>query len=236
MYCIKCGAKLAEGQLICPICNTRVYHPDFDISERSTYPKGDFKSEELNYRGLMFVITMLFLIPLFLPVVLNIGWSGGITWSGYVFGGVLLLYVSLVLPFWFKHPNPVIFVPVSLATATLYIGYISYKTGGDWYFTFAMPIAAALTLIISAVVSVLRYVRHGRLYTFGGFFIALGAWTLLLEHLMRISFGYNAQFYWSLSSFGVCFLIGALLIIIAIVKPFKESLRRIFYIGKAGQD
>ena len=236
MYCINCGAKLAQGQKICPICETRVYHPDFEIpSELSSYPRGDFKSEEFNYKGLMFAITMIFLIPLLLPVFLDIGWSGRISWSGYVFGGVLLAYVTLVLPFWFKHPNPVIFVPTGLAVAALYVGYICYKTEGNWYRTFALPIILALIVIISAVVAVLYYVRRGKCYTFGGMFIAIGAWTLLIEHLLRVTFGYDAHFYWSLSSFGICFIIGALLLVIAIVKPFKESLRRIFYIGKAGE-
>jgi hypothetical protein len=237
MYCIRCGAKLSEGQNVCPICNTTVCHPDFVVPDNlSTYPKGDFKSEEFNYRGLLFAITMLCLIQLLLPVLLDIGWSGGITWSGYVFGGVVILYVSVILPFWFKHPNPVVFVPSSFAAIALYLGYICYANEGRWFLTFALPIVAALALIITAMTAVLRYVRRGKLYVFGGVFIALGFWTLLLEHLIRVSFGYNAHFYWSLSSLGICFIIGMLLIIIAIVKPFKESLRRIFYIGKVGKD
>lgn len=233
MYCINCGAKLSEGQNICPICNTRVYHPDFEIPQnKSTYPKTDFKSEEFNYRGLMFAVTVLFLIPLLLPVVLDIGWSGGILWSGYVFGGVLLFYIICILPFWFKKPNPVIFVPTSFLGIALYLLYICLQTGGNWYLTFAMPITLAFGAIISAMTAVLKYVKRGRLYTVGGVFMALGAWTVLLELLIRCTFDYNAHFYWSVTSFGLCFIIGALLITIAIVKPFKESLRRIFYIGK----
>ena len=28
MYCIKCGVELADSEKICPLCGTRVFHPD----------------------------------------------------------------------------------------------------------------------------------------------------------------------------------------------------------------
>ena len=62
MYCVKCGVKLSEGQTVCPLCETKVYHPDINVTEANTYPKIPFKSEEFNRKGLMFVLTMIFLV------------------------------------------------------------------------------------------------------------------------------------------------------------------------------
>ena len=31
MYCIKCGVELADSEKVCPLCGTRVYHPDIEI-------------------------------------------------------------------------------------------------------------------------------------------------------------------------------------------------------------
>ena len=28
MYCVKCGVELADSQRVCPLCGTRVFHPD----------------------------------------------------------------------------------------------------------------------------------------------------------------------------------------------------------------
>ena len=28
MYCIKCGVELADSEKVCPLCGTRVFHPD----------------------------------------------------------------------------------------------------------------------------------------------------------------------------------------------------------------
>ena len=61
MFCVKCGVELTEGTKICPVCATRVYHPDLPVTDASpTYPRKDFESEEFNRRGILFVLTILF--------------------------------------------------------------------------------------------------------------------------------------------------------------------------------
>ena len=232
MFCIKCGAELSEGQVICPICNTKVYHPDFKIVEKNTYPKDNFEPESFNRRGLMFVVTILCLVPVLLPVILELSWYQSIVWSGYVSGGTLLFYVSILLPCWFRHPNPVIFVPCSFAAAAAYLYYIAYATEGRWFFTFAMPIALLLGAIVTAVVTLHYYIGRGLLYIYGGFFIALGVWCLVLETLIRATFDVHTAFVWSVAPLTVFAILGLLLITVEIVKPFKESLKRVFYVGK----
>ncbi|MBO7196057.1 MAG: hypothetical protein J6V80_01860 [Clostridia bacterium] len=232
MYCIKCGAKLSDGQTLCPICETRVYHPDFTINEENTYPKIPFKSEAINRKGLMFVITMLFLVPIVLPVLLELGWRQNISWSGYASGGALIFYVTFVMPHWFKKPNPVIFTPVSFALTIGLLLFICYQTGGNWFMSFAFPVAGSLGLIVTATTALLYYVKKGCLYTIGGMFMALGVWTVLLEYDIRTTFKAYTPFHWSIAPLTVFFVVGAMLIVIAIVRPLRESLRRVFFIGK----
>lgn len=232
MYCIKCGIELSEGQTVCPVCETRVYHPDLQITEKSTYPKIPFKSEEFNRQGLIFVISMLFLIAMLLPLFLELGWHDRVSWSGYSSGGVLTFYLIFVLPFWFRHPNPVIFVPTSFATVILYLLYLCLATGGSWFLTFALPVTVGFALIVTALAALLRYVKRGVLYTVGGFLIALGLWTVLLEFLIRYTFGITSAFIWSSATLTVFSILGIMLIVIAVVKPLGDSLRRIFFIGK----
>ena len=232
MYCIKCGAKLSNGQTICPICETKVFHPDFIIQEENTYPKVPFESEEFNRKGLMFVITMLFLIPLILPILLELGWRSNISWSGYASGGTLIFYTAFIMPYWFKKPNPVIFVPVTFALTIGLLLFICYKTEGSWFMTFAFPVVGTLGLIITVATALLYYVKKGYLYTVAGTLIAIGVWSVLLEFDIRTSFGTSTPFYWSLAPLTVLTIAGIMLIVIAIVRPFRESLRRIFFIGK----
>ena len=232
MYCIKCGTHLSDGQTTCAICGTKVYHPDFNIEEKPTYPKSKFTSEALNRKSIMFVITILFLLPLLLPILIELDLSHAINWSGYVAGGVTLFYIILVLPFWFKKANPVIFVPIDCVAIMLYVLYISLATGGHWFMTFVFPIGMTFTAIISALTALLKYVKRGRLYSVGGTLIAFGLWTLLLELLIRKNFVVKTSIMWSITTLTVFSVLGMLCILIAIVKPFKETLKRIFYIGK----
>ncbi len=231
MYCIKCGVELTDGQEICPICETRVYHPDLPLVPDPTYPKKEFVSEEFNRHGLLFVITVLWLLPTFLPMVFELMWSGEIEWSGYVIGALVLGYVTVILPWWFKRPNPVIFVPSGFAVALAYLFYIDLTLGGEWFLPFALPVGAALGLIVGAVVTLCRYLTRGRLYVFGGAMVALGMWTQLIEALIRVVFDVRFPVIWSLFSATTLTLIGLLLIVIAIVKPLRDSLIKIFFIG-----
>ena len=231
MYCIKCGARLSDGQKVCPICETEVYHPDFPITEENTYPKIPFESEEINRKGLMFVITMLFLIPFILPVILELDWRGEVSWSGYVAGGTFIFYNMFIMPHWFKKPNPVIFTPITFALIIGLLLFICYKTDGNWFMSFAFPVAGGLGIIITAATALLHYVKKGCLYTVGGMLIALGMWSVLLEYDIRTTFGVTTPFFWSTAPLTVFALAGITLIVIAIVPRFRESMRRIFFIG-----
>lgn len=234
MYCIKCGAKLADGQTICPICETKVYHPDIEIVEQSTYPKIPFESEEYNRNGIMFVITMLFLIPLLIPLLLELSWSDWtrVTWSGYASIGTLIVYTAIVMPNWFKRPSPAIFTPVTFALIILLLWFICFTVREDWFFTFALPITASLGAILTTSLTLYYYVRKGYLYIWGGTLIALGLWTVLLEYDISTTFDVFSTIRWSFAPLTVFCILGLTLIIVAIVKPFKESLRRKFFIGK----
>jgi len=33
MFCIKCGVELSRGSAVCPICGTKVCHPDFPADD-----------------------------------------------------------------------------------------------------------------------------------------------------------------------------------------------------------
>ena len=52
MFCIKCGVELTDGQSICPVCGTRVYHPDVPIKQAPpTYPKKDLNPRNSTARA-----------------------------------------------------------------------------------------------------------------------------------------------------------------------------------------
>ena len=232
MFCVKCGVELAPGQAVCPLCETRVYHPDLPIEGSPAYPQKPFQSEAFNRRGLLFVITILCLLPLTLPMALELSIYREVNWSGYVTGGVILGYILAVLPLWFRRWHPTVFIPCDFAAVLVYLLYIDLQTGGGWFLPFAFPVVGALGVIVAAISTLTRYVRRGHLYIFGGGLIALGAWTVLIEGMIAVAFHITFLLHWSMISFITLFLLGILLILIAIIRPLRESLRKIFFIGR----
>lgn len=226
MYCIKCGVQLADTEKKCPLCDTVVCHPDFEnTAERTLYPgkklpKNPPRSKALNGAGII-----LFLIPLFVCFAADLHLDGKLEWFGYVAGALLLAYIVFALPMWFRNPNPVIFVPCDFAAAGLYLLYINLATGGAWFLSFALPVVGGLCLITCTVVTLLRYLRKGKLYVIGGAFMALGAFMLLMEFLLGITFRFGFVG-WSVYPFCVLLLFGGLLIFLAINSAARETMER----------
>ena len=156
--------------------------------------------------------------------------NGGIVWSGFAVGGLLLLYVLTVLPLWFKRPNPVIFVPVDFAAIGVYLLYIDLATRGGWFFSFALPVTGAAMVLVTSVVTLLRYVPSGTLYTLGGGLILAGGYAVLVEFLLNVTFHLHDTFLWSFYPLAVCVVLGAMLLVVAVCKPLRRSLHKKFFI------
>ena len=153
-----------------------------------------------------------------------------VTWSGYVIGALGLSYVSIVLPSWFKKPNPVVFVPIGFCAVGVYLLYISLHTNGGWFLSFAFPLVGGLGVLITAFVTLLKYLKKGKLYVFGGFFMALGGFMLLIEYMANITFNVSEFHGWSLYPLVSLVMLGLFLIFVAIYRPAREVMERKFFI------
>ena len=65
MYCIKCGVELSDSEEKCPLCGTVVFHPYIKRPDgENPYPVDRKPQETASRSGLLFILTMLFLLPL----------------------------------------------------------------------------------------------------------------------------------------------------------------------------
>ncbi len=231
MYCVKCGVELADSENKCPLCNTPVYYPGREASkEERPYPKHIKTKDELGKRGIYFVLSCLLLIAAIVSFACDISIHYDVVFAGYVLGGIVLVYVFFILPRWFKKASPAIFIPADFAAVGLYLAYVNYNTGGKWFLGFALPILGAAALIFSTAAVLVYYLRCGYLYIYGGTSIAIGLFTVLIEFLLYKNFGAYEKFYWSVYPALTLTIMGIMLIVIEIVPPFKESLKKIFAI------
>lgn len=231
MYCANCGVKLADSEKVCPLCQTKAYHPDLPVQEGSgLYPKNKQPKKQRRSAWPQMILTAMFVLAMVIVLLCDLQVTGKVSWSGFVLGALVLGYVALVLPVWFRNPNPVIFVPCAFAAAALYLLYICLYTKGSWFLPFALPMTAAFGLIVTTVTVLVKYVKKGRLYIFGGALAALGGVMPLMEYLIANTFQIGHFALWSLYPMTALILVGGLLIFLAICRPARESMERKLFI------
>lgn len=224
MYCAKCGVKLAEAEKSCPLCGLPV-HPELQQTAEPLYPP-EKPPVRVNSKAVHGVVLFLYLLPILVCLQCDLLMTGSVTWSGYVLGALLVFYVMFSLPMWFHRPNPVIFAPCSFAAVAVFLWYIDWSTRGGWFFSFALPVTVAFALIITAMITLIRYVPKGTLYTVGGGMLALGAFMPVMGWLMNETFFSGGFAVWSVYPTTSLALLGGLLIFLAICAPARQTLQR----------
>lgn len=231
MYCVNCGVELADSERVCPLCGVAAFHPDISRGEGdSLYPTKTILTHKVSPKGALVIVTTAFLIPLLVTLLCDMQINDKVTWSGYVIGALLLSYICVVFPWWFRRPNPVILIPVDCVVLGLFLFYINLATEGTWFLGFALPVVGVFTAIVSAVTSLLRYVKKGKLYIFGGAFLALGVFMPIMELLLNRTFYIEKYLGWAFYPFIALVLLGGMLIFLAIWKPARETMERKFFI------
>lgn len=231
MYCVNCGVKLGDAEQVCPLCATVVFHPDIRREEgEPLYPRDRDPAPQVSSRGAQIITTAAFLLPLLICLLCDLQLSGRIGWSGYVAGGLLTGYVILVLPGWFRRPNPVIFCGCDFLVMGLYLLYINLYTGGDWFLPFAFPVTGGLGLICTGVAALLRYVRRGVLYILGGALAVLGAFLPVMELLLCVTFAPVRFLGWSFYPMTALVLLGGTLIFLGVNRRAREKMEKKLFI------
>lgn len=231
MYCVNCGVKLSDTEKKCPLCQTVAFHPDI-IRESADplYPPERQIDPQVNIKVAQIIITTSYLLALLISLICDLQLNGSITWAGYVIGALLVSYVTVFLPTWFQRPNPVVLVPCDFAAVGVYLLYINLASGGRWFLSFAFPVTGFVGLVVTAVVVLMRYVRRGRLYIFGGALALLGGFMPLMEFLLSITFSDLTFLGWSFYPLVALVLFGGMLIFLAICRPARQTMQRKFFI------
>ena len=231
MYCVNCGVKLADTEKSCPLCGVAAWHPEqIPGSGEPLLPRDRYPAQAVSPKGAQIIVTTLFLVPFLITLLCDLQLNDAVTWSGYVMGALGVGYVMLVLPFWFRKPNPVVFVPCSFAAVGLYLLYINLAVDGNWFLSLAFPVTGVVGSIVTAVVALLRYIRRGRLYVYGGALTVLGLFMPLMEFLVVITLDRPRFVGWSFYPLIVLVLFGGMLLFLAANGKARETMERKFFI------
>lgn len=184
MFCKFCGSQIEDNAVICPFCNKQLdasvsNEPKAAAPVKKKLFEKTEKSEGGNplnpkAKGYAAIASALIAFPAFLCLVLDyVGppeWFQGvirffspdyagaqhgvITWSAYLLGLLMCLWMAVVLPA-IKPKRPAVTVCICLAVISLYLlllAYVNHNAG--WYINYVLPICLMLT-VSSAIVSIL---------------------------------------------------------------------------------
>ncbi len=229
MYCVKCGVRLTEGVERCPLCRTPVWNPETPKEVKRTfsdlYPTPPKSSR---YPVLTFVTLLLAALSLSM-LILCLRRYGRVSWSGYVMLGCAMVYFAVFFPFWFERRHPLIFVPLAFVLVCGYLLYICLYTHGRWFLSFAFPLVMLAGLIVTGSVALFRYVRHRRMLITGILLVVIGCSAMLVEMFQCITF-HTRMFTWSLYCVCGFSVFGLFLILSALIRPWREFLKRKLFI------
>ncbi len=231
MYCVKCGVKLQTGVKACPLCGTPVWCPETGEgpSPAATYSDRYPIVSRQKRLAIMGSLTVTMLAAMIACFTIDLNTTGGMGWSFYVIAGTASFYFAFLLPFWFRRPHPMIFVPVAFVSVCVLLFLISVHTGGRWFWTFAFPLTVLLAFLTIGAVALYRYVKRGAVFITGGLLMAIGGSCLLAELFEHLTFR-TPLFVWSPYAAAVFFLFGSFLILAGIIRPLREYLERRFFV------
>lgn len=231
MYCINCGVKLADTEEKCPLCGVTVCHPDFPkpVGE-PLYPRHRYPAPRAASKAAQIVVTTLMAIAFLTTLFVDFQVNGGITWSGIAAGGIAFGYILLVLPFWFKRVNHLVYVPGVFLAAALYLLYINCAVDGDWFLGFALPVTVYAGVLVTVMVHLLLRRRDRALAVLGGGFIALAVLMPLMEGLIVAVFHRPRVVGWSVYPLISLALLGVMLIFLAVNRRAREKMEQKFFI------
>jgi len=232
-YCVNCGVELSDSEKRCPLCHVEVINPRAPWEEPMERPYSHHINTIMKRIDRSYLATLaglLLFIPCIVTVLLDILSGNGLTWSAYVIGAVGVVYISVLLPFYFKKYHTVAFLSGDFAAVALYLLLIERMGGGHWFLGLGLPVTAAAGICTIGLAFLFTRGLAMMLLKIGVIMITIGLFLVCVEILTSLYTYGSVRFAWSLYALIPCAVLGAATLVLERRKKLKETIRRrLFY-------
>jgi len=232
-YCVNCGVELSDSEKCCPLCHVEVINPKAPWEAPVDRPYSRHVNTIMKRidRGYLATLAgLLLFIPCIVTVLLDILSGDGLTWSAYVIGAVGIVYISVLLPFYFKKYHTLAFLSADFAAVALYLLLIERMGGGRWFLGLGLPLTAAAGICTIGLAFLFSRGLAMILAKIGVIMITIGLFLVCVEVLISLYAYGELRFAWSLYALIPCAALGAATLVLERRKKLKESIRRrLFY-------
>lgn len=167
-YCVNCGVKLEETLTKCPLCNTPVYHPQEEKTEKKVppYPSERGTVEKVKRTDLAILLIVLFGSTAVGCGLLNLFVYKGSLWSLYVIGACLVFLVFSIPIMVYRKLPYILMVLIDGCAVLFYLALVAWVNHEmDWYVQIAVPIILLGTVLVAVLLYVYQHVSRSILFT-----------------------------------------------------------------------
>lgn len=231
-YCVNCGVELAATEPNCPLCGVEVVNPkepDRKV-EKGLYPPSELVPLRFGFREFLAPLALILLVPLLICVISDLLTTSTLTWSVYVIGSMMLMYVYVFLPFVFRQHRMLICILFDWAITILFLFMIEVQSGGNWFMPIALPLSLAAGALLTIIVIVFERARLRKLVRFAIVIFGIGLYSVIINIVVEYSIYAALRINWSLYSLIACATLGILALFINRNSKLKAEAKRRFFI------
>lgn len=234
-YCVNCGVELSDSEKDCPLCGAPVINPA-KVNEEETIPPYPSRLENI-YHGIdvrygVLLATIGMAIPVVCCLLIDIFMHKRISWSLFVAGGMVCVFVWFLFPFLLKKRNPYLLILYNAATLLVYLaGVFCITEGIRAYLLLVVPICLSVCGFAYAVTPILRCkkLRHNlNRYSIIAFMTSMLC--IVIEIIIDLYTDMTFTPYWSIIAMVPLTIVGLMLVMIEGKHRLKEKIRRRLYL------
>lgn len=233
-YCVNCGVELAEGERVCPLCQTEVVNPAKPWKEPSIrpYPRQmEIIVKHVDRQFAAALLGLVLLIPILVTLLCDLLPDGQISWSAYVLGSVAMVMIWVLVPMASRRYHWLLFLGLDGLSTACFLWAVCHVAGGRWFWPLALPLTAAVTALLLLLVYLFRrpwgrdpLVRTALILLAAGLLVMSAELAIDLFRFGRVSFG------WAPYALIPCWVLSAVAALISRQNKLRAEIeKRLFY-------
>ncbi len=236
-FCVNCGVRLGTGERKCPLCGVQVINPiqPYRAGDPALYPPPDDTCPPVtrfDRRTIAFVVTCVLALPALLSAAVNLVYGGVLSWSLYVLGAAVTLWVLFVLPLLptrieLRERGPAALLIPDTVVLLTYLWLIERLSAPDtWFVPLALPIAGTVCLLVIVnAILIHRCVLRG-LYALVAILLSVAWLVVTIEVVTGWAIDQTLRVTWSLLAAIPIVVLVVILILLGRNPAFREDVAR----------
>ena len=233
-YCVNCGVELDKSLKACPLCSTKVYHPEKEqINEKeiSPFPKEKGEVEKISRLDSVIYLSVLLLSVVITCSLLNLLVYNSVWWSIPVNGICMMLWVFIITAAYSEKITIYTTLLCDAISIGMYLYLISIMVQtDDWLYEIALPILIITLALLELFTLLSKTIPYSLLVGTLYFFITVAGICLTTEIVVDLYINKNINISWSAIVLTVCVIIIIMIVMALIMKPLRNYISKRFHI------